>query len=137
MKNCSGDYSRQKILRARAAAVRVFRYAGHQIELQPHLLLQAAGDEHGRVRLEALVAASWLGKERGMPIVAEAGKHELDDWMIHAYSSALARLNGNTTTAELQPAEEINTKLNGHSFFLCKGNGNLLQGWILQYLPSI
>ena len=45
--------------RARAAAVRVLRYAGHQIADQADLLLQAARAEHGRVRLETIVTASW------------------------------------------------------------------------------
>ncbi len=79
--------------RARAAAVRVLRYAGHQVADQPELLKQAAADEHGRVRLEAIVAASWLEPEKGLPVIEEAGKHPLDDWMIHAHATALAHLN--------------------------------------------
>ena len=58
-----------KDYRARAAAVRVLRYTGHQVPDQADLLMQAAKDEHGRVRLEAIVAASWLDKEKGLPIV--------------------------------------------------------------------
>ncbi|MCW3112307.1 MAG: dehydrogenase, partial [Segetibacter sp.] len=79
---------------ARAAAVRVLRYTGHQIPEQASLLMQAARDEHGRVRLEALVAASWLDKAKGLPIVLEAGKKPLDDWMSPAYETAVAHLNG-------------------------------------------
>jgi hypothetical protein len=78
----------------RAAAVRVLRYTGHQVEDQAELLMQAAGDEHGRVRLEALVAASWLDPDKGIPIVEEAGKYPLDEWMQPAYETALAHLNG-------------------------------------------
>ena len=85
--------------RARAAAVRVLRYAGHQIADQADLLLQAARDEHGRVRLETIVAASWLDKEKGMPILAEAAKKPLDKWMIHAHDTALAHLSGYEVTA--------------------------------------
>src|SRR5699024_7374499 len=44
--------------RARAAAVRVLRYMGHQLADRQELLMDAAQDEHGRVRLEAIVAAS-------------------------------------------------------------------------------
>src|SRR5690606_25346207 len=58
---------------ARAAGVRVLRYAGHQIENQAELLKQAAADAHGRVRLEALGAASWLEPEVGLPVVMAAG----------------------------------------------------------------
>ena len=97
--------------RARAAAVRVLRYTGHQIENQPELLLQAAADPHGRVRLEAIVAASWLDKETGLPIVLEAGKHPLDEWMIHAYETAVAHLNGKSVREKLE--EEVSTHLKG------------------------
>ncbi|MEA1784644.1 PVC-type heme-binding CxxCH protein [Arenibacter sp. GZD96] len=83
-----------KDFRARAAAVRVLRYAGHQIPDQADLLLVAAQDENPRVRLEALVAASWLEKDKGIPIVIAAGTMPLDDWMQLPYEAALAHLNG-------------------------------------------
>lgn len=80
--------------RARAAAVRVLRYGGHQIADQVDLLQKAAEDKHGRVRLEAIVAASWLDREAGMSIVEKAAMHPLDDWIIHAHQTAIAHLNG-------------------------------------------
>ncbi len=61
--------------RARAAAVRVLRYSGHRIPEQAELLAKAAADPHGRVKLEAIVAASWIGKEAGLAVIAEAEKH--------------------------------------------------------------
>src|SRR5690606_40015798 len=79
---------------ARGAAVRVVRYSGHKLENQAGLLMQAAKDEHGRVRLEAIVAASWLDKQTGLAIVNEAAKMPLDEWMIHAHETAVAHLNG-------------------------------------------
>jgi len=97
--------------RARAAAVRVLRYSDHQIADQPDLIMQAAQDEHGRVRLEALVAASWLDKEQGLPIVEAAGKQPLDDWMRPAYETAIAHLNG--YSREEQQEEVISTNLKG------------------------
>jgi glucose/arabinose dehydrogenase/mono/diheme cytochrome c family protein len=100
-----------KDYRARAAGVRVLRYSGHQIEKQAELLMRAAGDEHGRVRLEALVAASWLDKEEGLPIVQEAGKHPLDEWMIHAYETAIAHLEGKSVKEKKE--EAIQTDLKG------------------------
>jgi mono/diheme cytochrome c family protein/glucose/arabinose dehydrogenase len=109
---------RAEDFRARAAAVRVLRYSGHQVKDQVELLTEAAGDEHGRVRLEAIVAASWLEPERGTPVVEEAGKHELDDWMIHAYATSLARLHG--TSVREEPAEEIVTNLEGPDLELFK-----------------
>lgn len=97
--------------RARAAAVRVLRYTGHQVADQGDLLLQAARDEHGRVRLEAIVAASWLDPEIGLPIVEEAGKMPLDDWMLNAHATAMAHLNG-YAVGEVKE-EEIQTHLEG------------------------
>jgi len=96
---------------ARAAAVRVLRYSGHQIANQPELLMKAAQDEHGRVRLEALVAASWLDKEAGLPIVLEAGKKPLDEWMEDAYATAVAHLNGKSLKEKTD--EEVITDLKG------------------------
>ncbi|MBD0258509.1 MAG: c-type cytochrome, partial [Cytophagales bacterium] len=83
-----------KDYRVRAAAVRVLRYTGHQVADQPGLLMQAARDAHGRVRLEAIVAASWLDKEKGLAILQEAAKKPLDEWMVHAHETAVAHLNG-------------------------------------------
>jgi len=50
-----------KDFKARAAAVGVLRYAGHQIPDQADLLMQAAKDDNPRVRLEALVAGLLVG----------------------------------------------------------------------------
>ncbi len=97
--------------RARTAAVRVLRYAGHQIPEQADLLMEAAKDEHGRVRLETIVAASWLDKEQGIPIVTEAGQHPLDEWMVEAYATSLAHLNDQTVSGK--PEEALQTDLTG------------------------
>ena len=80
--------------RARAAAVKVLRYAGHQMKNQSELLMAAVKDENPRVRLEAFVAASWLDKEVGLPIIEVAGKSTLDNWMIKPHEAALAHING-------------------------------------------
>ncbi len=85
---------------ARAAAVQVVRYTGHQVADQANLLMQAVRDENSRVRLDAIVAASWIGKEKGLPILAEASKKPLDDWMIHAYDAAVAHLKGENVKKE-------------------------------------
>lgn len=80
---------------ARAAAVRVVRYVGHQIPNQVELLTEAARDPHGRVRLEAIVAASWLDKDKGLAILEEAKKMPLDEeWMAKSFETAEAHLNG-------------------------------------------
>ena len=83
-----------KTYQARAAAVRVLRYSGHQVGNQADLLMAAARDEHGRVRLEAIVSASWLDKLSGMRILNEAAKKPLDSWMEKAHATAVAHLSG-------------------------------------------
>ena len=80
--------------RVRAAAVEVLRFNGHKVADQSNLLMNASKDDNGRVRLEAIVAASWLVKEIGLPIAMEAGKKPLDKWMASAYETSLAHLNG-------------------------------------------
>ncbi|MCB1229302.1 MAG: c-type cytochrome [Verrucomicrobiae bacterium] len=66
---------------ARAAAVSVIRFAWDKIPNHTDLLMQAARDANGRVRLEAIVAASWLDNEDGARIALEALKLPLDRWM--------------------------------------------------------
>jgi mono/diheme cytochrome c family protein len=83
-----------KDYRVRAAAVEVVRFNGHQLADQANLLMDAAKDDNGRVRLESIVAASWLDKEKGLPIVMEAGRKPLDQWMSDTYGTAIAHLNG-------------------------------------------
>ena len=76
----------------------VLRFTGHQVADQANLLMNAAKDVSGRVRLESIVAASWLEKEKGLPIVLEAGKKQLDPWMAKAYEISVAHLNGHGMT---------------------------------------
>jgi mono/diheme cytochrome c family protein/glucose/arabinose dehydrogenase len=66
---------------ARAAAVGVLRFSARQIPEATTLFMRAANDIDGRVRLEAIVAASWLDNADGARIVLEALKHPLDRWM--------------------------------------------------------
>ncbi|SKA45585.1 putative membrane-bound dehydrogenase domain-containing protein [Chitinophaga eiseniae] len=101
---------------ARAAAVQVVRYVGHQIPDQADLLMQAVKDENSRVRLMGIVAASWLGKEKGLPILAEAKKMPLDEWMVHAYDAAVAHLKGENVGNEKE--EGSNAKLKGAALAL-------------------
>ena len=81
--------------RVRAAVVRVIRYMGHQLNNSRDLLKIAATDKHGRVRLEAITAASWLPKSEGMEILEVARKYPLDEWMQDSFNFAETRLTGN------------------------------------------
>ncbi|MFN4146746.1 MAG: PVC-type heme-binding CxxCH protein [Runella sp.] len=107
-----------KDFRARAAAVRVLRYTGHQVADQADLLMQATHDPHGRVRLEAIVAASWLPKAKALPILAEAEKKPLDDWMIHAHKTAVAHVSGRAVSKERE--EYSTTNIRGKDYELFK-----------------
>ncbi|MEZ5328143.1 MAG: c-type cytochrome [Verrucomicrobiales bacterium] len=70
-----------KAFQARAAAAHVLRYVAGDVPDAAELLLKAANDEHGRVRLEAIVNASWMDNGIGAQIVLEALKKPLDKWM--------------------------------------------------------
>ena len=58
--------------RIRSAAVRVLRFNLKQVKRHKELLAKAAADSHGRVRMEATVAASFLGKKDGLEVLAIA-----------------------------------------------------------------
>ena len=85
---------------ARAAAVEVLRFTTHQVADYALLLTQAAQDENSRVRLDAIVAASWIGKTKGLSVLAAAEKKPLDDWMIHAHKTSVAHLSGKAVVKE-------------------------------------
>lgn len=59
-----------------------------------------------------IVAASWIGKEKGLPILAEAKKMPLDDWTIHAFEAAEAHLKGENVKKEKQAVATTNLKGN-------------------------
>lgn len=71
--------------RVRAAAVKVLRYNGHQVKNQTELLAIAANDKHGRVRLEAMAAGSWLENANKEKVIANFEKSEIDGWMKKQY----------------------------------------------------
>ena len=101
---------------ARAAAVEVLRFVGHQVPDQAALLMQAARDENSRVRLDAIVATSWIGKEKGLPILAEAQKKPLDEWMIYAHETAVAHLKGENVRKKKET--EVTSTLKGEELAL-------------------
>ena len=98
--------------RVRAAATRVVRYTGHQVKDQDELLLAAAKDPNGHVRMEAIVAASWLPREKGLPILEEAAKQPQDEtWIKGTLETAIAHLNGLSVTEKKE--EDIKSSLTG------------------------
>jgi mono/diheme cytochrome c family protein/glucose/arabinose dehydrogenase len=98
-----------KDFHARAAAVRVLRYNTHKVADHVALLEKAAADEHGRVRLEAVVAASWLPEQevaQAQKIVSVASALPLDKWSEGAAKTAAARLSG-TVEKEVSDFKEL------------------------------
>ena len=83
-----------KDFHVRAAAVEVIRFSGTELADKDALLMIAAKDNALRVRQEAIAAASWLKKEKGLPILMEAGKKSLDSGMNLSYKTAMAHING-------------------------------------------
>ena len=79
--------------RARAAAVRVLRYHHDKWPGAIDQLKTAAKDPHGRVRMEAIVAASWLEKTDGLEVL-NAATEVLDQWTSLPFLTAQAHLNG-------------------------------------------
>lgn len=76
----------------RAGAVRVLRYTHAKIENSTGLFMKAAADSHPRVRLEALVAASWMENADGAKILFEAVKQPFDKWMGPSIEAAFLTL---------------------------------------------
>ncbi|MEE2641484.1 MAG: PVC-type heme-binding CxxCH protein [Planctomycetota bacterium] len=96
--------------RVRAAAVEVLRFNGHRVADQASLLLKAAGDEHGRVRMGAMVAATWLGKSVGLPIMEKAGERQ-DEWVTPVYKASRSFFSGQPVDAV--PKIDLTTHLTG------------------------
>ncbi len=67
--------------RARAAAAEVLHFDWRKVPNHVELLTKAARDQHGRVRLSAIVATSWMDNADGARIVFEALRKPLDKWM--------------------------------------------------------
>lgn len=89
--------------RVRAAAVRVLRYARHQVADHENLLRVAIDDDKGRVRLEALAATSWLKPSRALPIIETTAADSIDDWLRPVYEASLANLKGTSILAVPEP----------------------------------
>ena len=85
--------------RVRAAAVQVLRYNTGKLSNATNLLNQAAADPHGRVRLGAVVAATWMPEDAGRMILATANEHPVDDWMEESFKAAPNLMTGENLSA--------------------------------------
>jgi mono/diheme cytochrome c family protein len=100
-----------KDFRVRAAAVRVLRYVGEQIPDQAALLQKAATDDHGRVRLEVVAAASYLPSDKGLPMLQAVRQLAQDKWITPSLDAANSTLSGTPVVAVKE--KEIQTSLKG------------------------
>ena len=106
---------------ARAAAANVVRHAHTRIPNALALLMQAAQDPHPRVRLEAIVAASWLDNAEGAQIVFEAMKQPLDVWMGPVTKQILTHtLQDDVETLRVSNALNLESNANGADFLAGK-----------------
>ncbi|MEM7602322.1 MAG: c-type cytochrome, partial [Verrucomicrobiota bacterium] len=79
--------------RIRSAAARVLRF-NPDLEGRDELLLAAAEDDHGRVRLEAITAGSRETEELGLAILAKAESKEIDRFMKTSFEASKSALEG-------------------------------------------
>ena len=98
--------------KVRAAATRVVRYSGHQLNNQTDLLKASAKDPNGHVRMEAVVAASWLPQADGLEVLQVAESQPMDEiWLKGTFETAVAHLSGLSVTEKKE--EDIKSNLKG------------------------
>lgn len=94
----NGDLLRQLLeardYRVRAAAVTALRYNLHRIGGATNLLERAAADPHGRVRMAAVAAATWLPEDTGRFVLNTATQQPADDWLAPILEAAPKHLTG-------------------------------------------
>lgn len=95
---------------ARSAAADVIRFSWRKIPDHASLLAKAAADPHPRVRLTAMVAASWLDNQDGARIASIALEKPLDFWMTDAYQSALLTLKDDLAALAKTPGYDAAAK---------------------------
>lgn len=79
--------------RVRSAAARVLRF-NPEVANRDELLLAAAEDDHGRVRLEAITAGSREPKELGLAVLAKAEAKGIDDFIKQSFEASKSVLEG-------------------------------------------
>ncbi|MAG55644.1 MAG: dehydrogenase [Planctomycetes bacterium] len=84
---------RSKDYRARAAATRVLRYTHARVNGALKLLSRQARDPHPRVRLEAIVAASFFGSADAVAAALEAKRHPSDRFIDYALKETMRALD--------------------------------------------
>jgi mono/diheme cytochrome c family protein len=100
--------------------VRVLRYNFDKFSDTLDLLKKAASDVHGRVRLEAVIAATWYNKSGALEVVNIAQGKGADGWSQKPIEAATARLQGKVEKKEtenpLPPIPEYLTSAEKEAF---------------------
>jgi hypothetical protein len=78
---------------ARAAAVRVLSYWADRVEQSVGLLKQRIHDDHPRVRLEAVRAATFFKAEAVQEMVLDVLDHEVDGYLDYTLDETLRALD--------------------------------------------
>lgn len=60
-----------------------------------HMFSRSRRELRERDADEVITAASWLGTETGLPIITEAGRQGLDEWIQPVFNAAITFLAGN------------------------------------------
>ncbi len=74
---------------SRAVSVRALRFRGTDIDLGAELLRHAANDPSGLVRLEAAIAASYIGTPEALEAALDLLKHPMDSYLTYALRTSL------------------------------------------------
>lgn len=101
---------------ARAAAVDVIRFRWYDIPGHTDMLVKAAADRHPRVRLAAMVAASWIDEEDGARVAAAALEQAYDKWMTKAYEATLSQLKPSIRELSINGQLQVATNSRTHTF---------------------
>ncbi|WP_411846464.1 PVC-type heme-binding CxxCH protein [Roseibacillus persicicus] len=78
--------------RSRSAATQVLRYWWSELPQARSLFLQQARDEHPKVRLEAVVGATWTSPDIAVPVLEAVGDSVRDESLEAAYQNAVQAL---------------------------------------------
>jgi len=99
--------------RIRAAAVRVARFNDHKLPNLAEILSEAANDKHGRVRLEAVAAATHLPSDQGVAVLAIAKAKDVDGHMQKSFQFAEAVFSGKVAEGEVAEKVTVPNHLTG------------------------
>ena len=104
--------------RARAAATRVLRYSQHRVDDVLGLLQTQVNDEHPLVRLEGVVALSFVPDARAAEVALEALRHPVDYYLDYGLGETLTGLEQQWKPVLLSGASFADGNPEGLAFLL-------------------